>query len=81
MKTKKLLMASGFKDHNLKAGEYFYMINERLESALAWCKKNNLDPTRLKKFNRLTNRLTKKKRFKMKRRKLSDEKAKKRIQS
>ena len=28
------------------------MIDERLESALAWCKKNNLDPSRLKKFNR-----------------------------
>jgi len=70
-------MALEFKDLYLKAGEYFYMINERLESALAWCKKNDLDPTRLKKFNRLT----KKKRFKIKRRKLSDEKAKKRIQS
>ncbi|GAH64824.1 unnamed protein product [marine sediment metagenome] len=28
------------------------MINERLESALAWCKKNNLESIRLKKFNR-----------------------------
>ena len=28
------------------------MVDERLESALAWCKKNNLDPSRLKKFNR-----------------------------
>ena len=28
------------------------MRNERLENALAWCKKNNLDSTRLKKFNR-----------------------------
>jgi len=26
--------------------------NERLESALAWCKKNNIDLARLKKFNR-----------------------------
>ena len=28
------------------------MVNERLESALAWCKKNNIESTRLKKFNR-----------------------------
>jgi hypothetical protein len=28
------------------------MINERLESALAWCKKNNIESIRLKKFNR-----------------------------
>ncbi len=28
------------------------MINERLESAFDWCKKNNLDSARLKKFNR-----------------------------
>jgi len=28
------------------------MINERLENAFEWCKKNNLDSTRLKKFNR-----------------------------
>jgi len=28
------------------------MKNERLESALAWCKKNNIESTRLKKFNR-----------------------------
>jgi len=47
------------------------MINERLESALLWCEKHNLDPARLTKFNRLN----KKKRSKMKRRKLSDEKA------
>jgi len=53
------------------------MVNEKLESALAWCKKNNLDPTRLKKFNRES----KKKRSKMKRRKLSGEKAIKHIQS
>lgn len=26
--------------------------NERLESALIWCKKNNIESTRLKKFNR-----------------------------
>ena len=47
------------------------MENERLESALDFCKKNNLDPTRLKKYNRLN----KKKRSKTKRRKLSDGKA------
>jgi len=28
------------------------MINERLKLALAWCKKNNLESIRLKKFNR-----------------------------
>lgn len=28
------------------------MVNERLESALAWCKKRNLESIRLKKFNR-----------------------------
>lgn len=28
------------------------MVNERLESALAWCEKNSIDSTRLKKFNR-----------------------------
>lgn len=28
------------------------MVNERLEEALAWCKKNDLETTRLKKFNR-----------------------------
>ena len=27
------------------------MVNERLESALAWCKKNNIESIRLKKFN------------------------------
>jgi len=47
------------------------MINERLESALSWCKDHNLDPTRLKKFNRLN----KKKRSKTKRRKFLTEKA------
>jgi len=46
------------------------MENERLELALAWCKKNNLDPTRLKKFNRLN----KKKRSKTKRHKFLTEK-------
>jgi len=28
------------------------MIDERLEPALAWCKKNKLESIRLKKFNR-----------------------------
>ena len=28
------------------------MINERLETALAWCRKNKINSTRLKKFNR-----------------------------
>jgi len=46
------------------------MENERLELALDWCKKNNLDPTRLKKFNRLN----KKKRSKTKRHKFLTEK-------
>jgi len=53
------------------------MENERLESALDWCKKNNLDLTRLKKFNREA----KKKRSKAKRHKLSGGKAIKHIQS
>jgi hypothetical protein len=40
------------------------MINERLESALAWCKKNEIKSIRLKKFNRelKRERLEKKKR-------------------
>jgi len=50
------------------------MVNERLENALAWCEKNNLDSTRLKKFNREHIR---KKRFKKNRRKFLTEKAKK----
>jgi len=37
------------------------MKNERLETALAWCKKYNVGSNRLKKFNREA----KKKRFKM----------------
>jgi len=28
------------------------MINERLKLALAWCKKHNIESSRLKKFNR-----------------------------
>ncbi|MBA7545304.1 hypothetical protein ES705_37670 [subsurface metagenome] len=31
---------------------FMVMVNERLESALAWCKKNDIESTRLKKFNR-----------------------------
>ena len=46
------------------------MENERLEFALAWCKKNNLDLTRLKKFNRES----KKERSKTKRHKFLTEK-------
>ena len=53
------------------------MINERLESALAWCKKNNLDPTWLKKYNREEKR----RQSKAKRHKLSGGKAIKHIQS
>lgn len=49
------------------------MKNERLESALKWCRKNNLDSIRLKKFNRDQ----KKKRFNKKRSKSLTEKAKK----
>ena len=33
-------------------GVNIFMVNERLESALAWCKKNDIESTRLKKFNR-----------------------------
>ena len=47
------------------------MKNERLESALAWCRKNNIESFRLKKFSREY----KKKRFKKKRRKFSTKKA------
>ncbi len=52
------------------------MIDKRLESALAWCKKNNIKSNRLKKF-----RESKRKRFKEKRGKFLIKKAKKRIQS
>lgn len=46
------------------------MMNKRLESALAWCKKNDLELIRLKKFNRESKkrRSKKKKLFKKKRR-------------
>lgn len=44
------------------------MVNERLESALAWCKKNDLESNRLKKYSRLRkfNRESKKKQSKKK---------------
>ncbi|MBA7534402.1 hypothetical protein ES705_26648 [subsurface metagenome] len=58
-------------------GINIFMRDERLESALAWCKKNNIKSNRLKKFNRESKR----KRFKEKRGKLLSKKAKKRIQS
>ncbi|MBA7513348.1 hypothetical protein ES705_05380 [subsurface metagenome] len=47
------------------------MVNERLESALAWCKKNSIKSFRLKKFNREN----KKKQFKKKMRKFLTKKA------
>ena len=71
MKIKKLLMDSGYK------GIDIFMRNERLELALAWCRKNNIESIRLKKFNRGF----KKKQFKEKRRKFLTGKANKRIQS
>jgi len=45
-KIKKLLADSGSKGVNIS------MVNERLESALDWCKKNNIKSNRLKKFDR-----------------------------
>ena len=51
------------------------MINERLERALDFCKKNDLDPTRLKIFNREF----KKKRFKKKKGKFFLKKAEKQV--
>ena len=51
------------------------MVNEKLDRALAWCKKNNLDSTRLKKFNWES----KKKRSEKKRRKFLTEKAKNKV--
>jgi len=51
------------------------MVNERLESALAWCRKNNIESIRLKKFNRESKR----KRFKEKRGKFLIKKAKKQV--
>jgi len=53
------------------------MINERLESALAWCKKNNIESIRFKKFNRESKK--KEKQSKKKRRKFLTEKAKKQV--
>ena len=55
------------------------MIDKRLESALAWCRKNNIESIRLKKFNRESKR--KEKQSKKKRRKFLTEKAEKHIQS
>ncbi len=55
------------------------MIDKRLESALAWCRKNNIESIRLKKFNRESKR--EEKQSKKKRRKFLTEKAEKRIQS
>jgi len=40
------------------------MKNERLEAALTWAKKNNLESTRLNKFNRETKRNRIKKKLK-----------------
>jgi len=51
------------------------MVNEKLESALAWCRKNNIESIRLKKFNRES----KKKQSKKKRRKFLTEKAKNKV--
>ena len=62
---KKLLTDLGSEGVNI------FMVNERLESALAWCKKNNIESIRLKKFNRGSKR----KRFKEKRGKFLTEKA------
>ncbi|MBA7520000.1 hypothetical protein ES705_12088 [subsurface metagenome] len=47
------------------------MRNERLESALAWCRKNNIESIRLNFFNRESKR----KRFKEKRGKFLTKKA------
>lgn len=51
------------------------MVNERLDRALAWCKKNNIKSFRLKKFNREN----KKKQFKKKMRKFLSEKAENKV--
>ncbi len=51
------------------------MVNERLESALAWCKKNKLKSIRLKKFNRELKR----ERLEKKKRKFLIKKAKKQV--
>ena len=39
------------------------MLNERLDRALAWCKKNNIETIRLKKFNRESKRKQSKKKW------------------
>jgi hypothetical protein len=69
MRIRKLLRDSGSKGINIS------MRNERLDRALAWCKKNNIKSFRLKKFNREY----KKKRFKKKRRKFLGEKAENKV--
>ena len=51
------------------------MVNEKLDRALAWCKKNSKKSFRLKKFSREY----KKKRFKKKRRKFLTEKAENKV--
>jgi len=71
MRIERLLKDSGSKGINI------FMRNERLESALAWCKENNIESGRLKKFNRQQ----KKKRLKKRRGKFLTKKAEKRIQS
>jgi len=49
------------------------MIDKRLERALEWCRENNIESSRLKKFNREQ----KKKRSEKKKGKLSSKKAEK----
>ncbi|MBA7565780.1 hypothetical protein ES708_07465 [subsurface metagenome] len=51
------------------------MVNEELEVAPAWCRENNKEGIRLKKFNRL-NKKRRLKRLRKKRRKYLAEKAK-----
>ena len=64
-------------------GVDIFMVNERLESALAWCKENEIESIRLERFNlKRFNREQKKKRLKRlkkKRRKSLTEKGKNRI--
>jgi CRISPR/Cas system-associated protein Csx1 len=67
MRIKRLLTDSGYK------GIDIFMRNERLELALAWCKKNNIESIRLKKFNRESKK--KEKQSKKERRKFLTEKA------
>ncbi len=58
-------------------GINIFMRDEKLESALEWCRRNNIESIRLKKFNQESKR----KRFKEKRGKFLSKKTKKRIQS